>query len=94
MVNEHKMTKSNIQTTAEYAEYAAKYSKCEEYAEYAKKAEYEEYADYAKYGKDAIYFLFRFSPNIFLLFPLVLHLIHQNVMKSKSNVSIQSCGPV
>ena len=35
-MNEHKMTKSNIQTTAEYAEYAAKYSKCAEYAEYAK----------------------------------------------------------
>ena len=42
MVNEHKMTKSNIQTTAEYAEYAeyaakcSKCSKCAEYAEYAK----------------------------------------------------------
>ena len=68
----------------QYAEYA-KYAKYGEYAEYD---EYDEYADNAKYGKDAKYFLFRFSsPNIFLLFPLrskngVLHQTHQNVIKS------------
>ena len=53
----------------QYAEYA-------KYAKYGEYAEYDEYADNAKYGKDAKYFLFRFSsPNIFLLFPLCSYLI-------------------